>query len=145
MKYRDQIISLLLVIVFALAVRFIWQKYLQDKQEITQKMSQVEFNAKTLEKLDSLGSQLNELQMRYTLNEEDFFRNVEIYAKDSGVVLESLTPQRQAGEFIIQPKVSLKLICPYQNLIDFIKRLEDDKMIVEDLIIQSQGDRKSVV
>jgi Tfp pilus assembly protein PilO len=115
-------------------------------------INKLEREEKELKKKKILIKKWEEIDKKYKNISKDFFQNeplmfkrfVEEEAEEYGIIIDYLRPQQKSKEFFEEVELKLNVVSTYENLINFVKDIEDKNIITKKLTITGSSPKKKI-
>lgn len=140
LPYKNIIIGVIIIIVFAAVVQGTFSHYSLQSKEIEAKMQELEEGEKTIERWGKLKLEREVLGGSFLAEDTLFFKKfVEEKANDSGINITSLNTSSMEKDLFWETTIQLGITCFYEDFIVFIKAIEEKSVVIEKVGIKNSG------
>lgn len=140
LPYKNIIIGVIIIIVFAAVAQGTFSHYSLQKKEIEAKMQELEEGEKTIKRWEKLKSEREVLGSSFLAEDTLFFKKfVEEKANDSGINITSLKTSNIEKGLFWETTMQLGITCSYEDFIVFIKAIEEKSVVIERVTISNSS------
>jgi len=137
LKYKNIIIALIIIVVFAVVINNINSHYILQREQLKAKERELQNGKKTINKWNRLQGEFKKLSGKFFSKETLLLKKfVEKEAQDQKVEIISLNVSKVDKGFYWESLLRLSVVCPYDNLLRLINALEDKSIGIEGMRIE---------
>ena len=137
-QYKNSLLSIVIIIAFAILVQGTLSYYSLQKNEIVVKLQELEEGEQTMIRWQRLGLDAEELEKSFLAKDTLFFKKfVEEKANSLGIKITSLRTSNLEKDLYWEVTMHLGMACSYKDFTDFIKAIEEKSVVVKNVSITS--------
>lgn len=141
--YKNIIIGLVIIVVFARITQGIISQYSLKKEETVVKTQELEEGERTIEKWRKLKRDSKELAIRFLTEDSLFFKKfVEEKANSLGIKITSLNTSSEEKDLYWEVTMQLGMACSYKDFTAFVKAMEEKGVVIERVTIANSREDK---
>lgn len=145
LRYKNILASIIIIVAFTFTAKTLWKKYTLELATLKAKMEALEKGKETIEQWNALSVQYDKVAKDFFAKDESLFKKfVEQKTKSSGINVNYLSPSRKSAGFYTEVSFALRASSDsYSNILNFVKALEERKIIIESLRVRNSGNKRS--
>jgi len=137
-QYKNSLLSIVIIIAFAILVQGTLSYYSLQKNEIVVKLQELEEGEQTMIRWQRLGLDAEELEKSFLAKDTLFFKKfVEEKANSLGIKITSLRTSNLEKDLYWEVTMHLGMVCLYKDFINFMKAIEEKSVVAEKIKITS--------
>lgn len=142
LRYKNIVISIVIIIVFIFVTKNIVSKYFSTIESLKTKMSDLEKGKLSIERWNIATLYYDKLAEAFFSKDPSLFKTfVDQQSKKYNINISYLSPSRRQEDFYLDSSLNLRAFADsYANIVNFVKSLEEKKIIIETLRIKN-GDK----
>ncbi len=137
LRYKNILVAAVIIGVFGVIIYSIYSHYTSQLNDINAQFAELAQGRQTIAKWDALERQYRELGQVFLSKDVTLFKQyMEEKAQATDIPIESLSMSREDQGYYWKASIRLQGICTYKNFVEFLKLLEEKKILLEQITLE---------